>query len=83
MSQKMAFTRATFLAYVLPPFLCQYWMGVLVQLEGTRFYRMALLPVVVYLAWRGAFVDMSGGDPTQGQMNTVLIVGAPVPRSSP
>ena len=49
-------------------------MGVLVQLEGTRTYRMALLPVTVYLAWRATFVDMSGGDPTRAQMNITLVV---------
>lgn len=54
--------------------MCLYFMGVLVQLKGTRFYRLALLPVVVWFAWRGAFVDMSGGDPKQAQLNTALMV---------
>ena len=54
-------------------------MGVLVQLNGTRFYRLAFLPVVVWFAWRGIFVDMSGGDPRQVYMNTVLIVSDPGP----
>ncbi|KAG9308680.1 hypothetical protein JVU11DRAFT_11637 [Chiua virens] len=51
-------------------------MAVLVQLSGTRFYRLALLPVTVWLAWRGAFVDMSGGDVKQAQANTMIIVSS-------
>ena len=54
-------------------------MGVLVQLNGTRFYRLAFLPLIVWLSWRGIFVDMSGGDPRQVHMNTVLIVSDPGP----
>ncbi|KAF8438370.1 hypothetical protein L210DRAFT_3646664 [Boletus edulis BED1] len=72
-SQKIGLTTATFIGYIVPPLMCQYFMGVLVQLEGTRFYRFALLPVLVWFAWRGMFVDMSGGDPKQGQMNVGLI----------
>ena len=78
-SQKIALTRATFLAYILPPAVCLYFMGVLVQLKGTRFYRLAFLPVVVWFSWRGIFVDMSGGDPRQVHMNTVVIVSGPDP----
>ena len=78
-SQKIALTRATFFAYILPPAVCLYVMGVLVQLKGTRFYRLALFPAVVWLAWRGTFVDMSGGDPRQAGMNNMLIVSDPDP----
>ena len=78
-SQKIPLTRATFLAYILPPAVCLYFMGVLVQLKGTRFYRLAFLPALVWLCWRGMFVDMSGGDPKQGQMNTGLIVSGSGP----
>jgi hypothetical protein len=49
-------------------------MGVLIQLEGTRSYRLALLPVTLYLAGRAAFVDMSGGDPTNAQMDSMLVM---------
>ena len=80
-SQKIALTRTTFLAYIVPPVVCLYFMGVLVQLKGTHFYRLAFLPVIVWLAWRGTFVDMSGGDPKQAQMNTMLIVSDPSPVS--
>ena len=76
-SQKIALTRATFLAYILPPEVCLYVMGVLIQLQGTRFYRLAFLPVVVWFAWRGIFVDMSGCNPRLAEMNTVLIVSDP------
>ena len=76
MSQTVCLTKATFLVYILPPFACQYLMGVLVQLEGTRTYRIALLPVAVSLAWRATFVDMSGGDPTKAPMDFTLIVSS-------
>ena len=78
-SHKIALTGTTFLTYVLPPLVCLYFMGVLVQLKGTRFYRLALLPIVGWLAWRGSFVDMSGGDRKHGQMNTGIIVSASGP----
>ena len=74
MSQTIGLTKATFLTYILPPFICQYLMGVLVQLEGTRTYRVAFLPVTACIAWRATFVDMSAGDPTKAQMNAMLIV---------
>ena len=67
-------TKTTFLAYIVPPFVCQYLMGVLMQLEGTHFYRLALLPIAVWLAWRATCVDMSGGDASQVQANSILIV---------
>ncbi|KAF8124324.1 hypothetical protein EV363DRAFT_1354184, partial [Boletus edulis] len=73
MSHTVGLTMATFLAYMLPPFVCQYLMGVLVQLEGTRFYRLALLPLTLYFAWRATFVDLSGGDPALAQKNTQLV----------
>ncbi|KAI9573448.1 hypothetical protein HD554DRAFT_2035262 [Boletus coccyginus] len=74
MSRKSALTTPTFLARILPPEVCLYLMGVLVQLKGTRFYRLALLPVLVWFSWRGIFVDMSGGDPRDAAMNTMLIL---------
>lgn len=74
MSQKISLTKATFFAYILPPVAILYLMGVLVQLKETRFYRLALLPVIAWFSWRGVFVDMSGGDPKLAQMNTILIV---------
>ena len=76
-SQKIALTKTTFLAYIVPPEVCLYFMGVLVQLKGTRFYRLAFLPALVWFAWRGIFLDMSGGDPRQAHMNTVFIVSDP------
>ncbi|KAF8124321.1 hypothetical protein EV363DRAFT_1354174 [Boletus edulis] len=72
-SQNIGLTAATLLSYIVPPLVCLYFMGVLVQFEGTRFYRFALLPVLVWFAWRGILVDTSGGDSKLGQMNTVLI----------
>lgn len=74
MSQSISPTKTTFLAYILPPFACHYLMGVLVQLKGTRSYRLALMPVLVWFAWRATFVDMSRGDPTKTQANSMLAV---------
>ncbi|KAG8215148.1 hypothetical protein J3R82DRAFT_8639 [Butyriboletus roseoflavus] len=71
--REIGLTSATFLAYILPPLVCQYLMGVLVQLNRTRFYRLALLPVTVWLAWRATLVDMSGGHPAKVQTNSMLI----------
>lgn len=76
MSHTVALTKATFLAYILPPFVCQYLMGVLVQLEGTHTYRLALLPITLCLAWRATFVDVSGGDPARTQSNSMLVVSS-------
>ncbi|KAF8553845.1 hypothetical protein OG21DRAFT_1441204 [Imleria badia] len=73
MSQTIDLTRTTFFAYIFPPFVCQYLMGVLVQLEGTRAYRLAFFPVLLCFAWRATLVDMSGGDPTKVQANTMLV----------
>ena len=56
-----------------------YFMGVLVQLNGMRFYRLAFLPALVWFAWRGTFIDMSGGDPKQAGMNNMLVVSDPGP----
>jgi hypothetical protein len=78
-SKKIALTKTTFLAYIVPPAVCLYFMGVLVQIKGTHFYRLAFLPVIVWLAWRGIFVDMSGGDPRQADMNNSHIVSDPGP----
>ena len=78
-SQKIALTRATFLAYIVPLAVCLYFMGVLVQLRGTRFYRLALLPALLWFAWRSIFIDMSGGDPRQAGMNNTFIVSDPGP----
>ena len=77
--QKIALTRASFLAYIVPPAMSLYFMGVLVQPKGTRFYRLAFLPALVWFAWRGTVIDMSGGDPRQAGMNNMLIVSDPGP----
>ena len=59
--------------------MCLYFMGVLVQLKGTQFYRLAFLPAVVWFSWRGIFVDVSGGDPRLVRINNLFIVSNPVP----
>ncbi|KAF8841621.1 hypothetical protein BDN67DRAFT_1068326 [Paxillus ammoniavirescens] len=73
-SQKASLTIDSFLTYVLPVFACQYSMGVLVQLRGTHVYRVALLPILLWLAWQAsASIDCSGGDRKQAQLNAVFV----------
>ena len=51
-------------------YLCCYLMGVLVLKPGTRIYRLALLPLALYAAFRGATkYDHSEGDAAQGFRN--------------
>ncbi|KIJ18060.1 hypothetical protein PAXINDRAFT_167360 [Paxillus involutus ATCC 200175] len=74
-SQKASLTVDSFLTYVLPVFACQYLMGVLVQLRGTYAYRVALLPILLWLAWQASVsIDCSGGDRKQAQLNAVFVV---------
>ncbi|KIK92464.1 hypothetical protein PAXRUDRAFT_829932 [Paxillus rubicundulus Ve08.2h10] len=49
-------------------------MGVLVQLRGTRVYRVALLPILLWLAWQAsASINLAGGDRKQAQLNAVFV----------
>ncbi|KIJ61702.1 hypothetical protein HYDPIDRAFT_176869 [Hydnomerulius pinastri MD-312] len=65
---------SSFLTFVLPVLICQYLMGVLVQLKGTFLHRVALLPVLLWFVWRASItIDPSGGDPNQAQLNAVFI----------
>lgn len=59
------FVRGALLAYI-----CYYAMAVLVILPNTRHYRIYLLPIGSYLAFRAATMyDYSGGDPAQKFQN--------------
>ncbi|KAF8841623.1 hypothetical protein BDN67DRAFT_949207 [Paxillus ammoniavirescens] len=52
-------------------------MGVLVQLRGTLVYRVALMPISLWLAWHAsASIDFSGGDPTRAQQNAAFAVSS-------
>ncbi|KIJ18059.1 hypothetical protein PAXINDRAFT_71482 [Paxillus involutus ATCC 200175] len=74
-SQRASLTIDSFLTYVLPVFACQYLMGVLVQLRGTYVYRVALLPILLWLAWQAsASIDCAGGDRKQAQLNAVFVI---------
>ncbi|KAF9238542.1 membrane bound O-acyl transferase family-domain-containing protein [Melanogaster broomeanus] len=64
---------ASFLTYILPVVACQYSMAVLVQLKGTQVYRLALLPIMLWFAWRASVsVNSSGGDPSRAMHNSGL-----------
>ncbi|KIJ08736.1 hypothetical protein PAXINDRAFT_102467 [Paxillus involutus ATCC 200175] len=76
-SQGASLTIGSFLTYILPVFACQYLMGVLVQLRGTLIYRVALFPIMLWLAWQAnASIDFSGGDPTLAHLNTAFLMSA-------
>ncbi|KAF9238548.1 hypothetical protein BU15DRAFT_47604 [Melanogaster broomeanus] len=67
---------ASFLTYILPVFACQYSMAVLVQLKGTQVYRLALLPIILWFAWRASVsVNPSGGDPSKAMRDSGLVSG--------
>ncbi|KAH7882093.1 membrane bound O-acyl transferase family-domain-containing protein [Phlebopus sp. FC_14] len=73
-TRKSALTTQSFLSFILPVIALQYSMGVLVQLKGTAIYRMALLPVLLWSAFRAAnSIDLSGGNPMQAHNNATFI----------
>jgi hypothetical protein len=73
-SSKTSLTMGSFVTYILPVLACRYSMGVLVQLRGTQVYRVALLPIMLWFAWRAIIsVDLSGGDPMQAELQSFLI----------
>ena len=54
-------------------------MAVLVQLPRTSLYRVALLPVVYWLAFRASVsLDLSWNDPSYAQFNEGLAVSLQV-----
>ncbi|KAI6003208.1 membrane bound O-acyl transferase family-domain-containing protein [Pisolithus orientalis] len=60
--------------YVLPIFAMQYFMGALVQLKNTALLRIALLPVVLWLAWRAvSALDFSCGNHEKAQANAIFV----------
>src|SRR5438128_2272592 len=59
----------------LPVILGYYVMAVLVQLPRTRLYRLAFLPVVLWLAFRaGMILDFSQGRSDKVYLNQGLVV---------
>ncbi|KAI6151254.1 hypothetical protein BKA82DRAFT_4125654 [Pisolithus tinctorius] len=65
----------TFFAYVLPPCLAYQVVAVLVILPGTRMLRIALWPLIVFLAVRvEMFVDFSCGNPQWSFLNVGCVL---------
>ncbi|KAI5984675.1 hypothetical protein EDD15DRAFT_2375114 [Pisolithus albus] len=59
--------------HVLPILAAQYVMGVLVQLRNTALLRIALLPIIPWLAWRAfSLFDFSCGDHEKAQGNSLF-----------
>ncbi|KAI5984668.1 membrane bound O-acyl transferase family-domain-containing protein, partial [Pisolithus albus] len=60
--------------YILPIFAMQYFMGTLVQLKNTALFRVALLPIVPWLAWRAvSALDLSCGIHEKAQANAIFV----------
>lgn len=69
-SAALPFDTYTLFVHVLPAFLSFYVVAVLVTLPGTRTLRIALLPLIVFLAFHAAiFVDFSCGNPQRAYLN--------------
>ena len=67
---RLPVTPARFFFGVLPAYLCYYVMAVLVTSPGTKIYRMSLMPLGVFLAFRAATsFDYAAGDPAQNFQN--------------
>lgn len=68
--QRVTPTWSNLAAFLAPVFLSYYAMAVLVQLQRTKLYRVALLPLVFWLALRaGTSLDFSGGQPEYAYFN--------------
>ncbi|KAI6151250.1 hypothetical protein BKA82DRAFT_4125575 [Pisolithus tinctorius] len=74
-SARVPFDIYTFFAYVLPPCLFYQIVAVLVILPGTRMLRIALWPLIVFLALRVVmFVDFSCGNPQWSYLNVGCVM---------
>jgi hypothetical protein len=68
-------TWTSFVQLFTPPLLSYYVTAVLVQLPGTRWIRIALLPVTILLSFRaGTRLDLSFGHDTLTYLNQGLSV---------
>ncbi|KAI6113911.1 hypothetical protein EDD16DRAFT_1119137 [Pisolithus croceorrhizus] len=73
MTDKTCPTGRDIVVHVLPILAAQYVMGVLVQLRNTALLRVALLPIVPWLAWRAfSLFDFSCGDHEKAQANALF-----------
>ncbi|KAI6028994.1 membrane bound O-acyl transferase family-domain-containing protein [Pisolithus marmoratus] len=71
--QPVPLTWPNLAAFLAPAFFTYYAMAVLVQLPRTKLYRIALLPLVLWLALRaGVSLDFSGKQPSYGFLNKGL-----------
>ncbi|KAI6014169.1 hypothetical protein EDC04DRAFT_673610 [Pisolithus marmoratus] len=72
-TDKICPTGKDIVVHVLPIFAVQYVMGVLVQLRNTALLRIALLPIIPWLAWRGfSLFDFSCGNHEKAQANALF-----------
>ncbi|KIK18576.1 hypothetical protein PISMIDRAFT_180257 [Pisolithus microcarpus 441] len=73
-TEKICPTGKDAVVYILPIFAMQYFMGTLVQLKNTALFRVALLPIVPWLAWRAvSALDLSCGIHEKAQANAIFV----------
>ncbi|KAI6047014.1 membrane bound O-acyl transferase family-domain-containing protein [Pisolithus marmoratus] len=71
--QPVPLTWSNLAVFLAPAFFTYYAMAVLVQLPRTKLYRIALLPLVLWLALRaGVSLDFSGKQPRYAFLNKGL-----------
>ena len=74
-STKVPIDVLIFVTYVIPPVACYVVVAVLAVTPQTRAIRVALWPVVAFLAFRAAVsVDISLGNPDQRILNVNFVV---------
>ncbi|EGN98972.1 hypothetical protein SERLA73DRAFT_108219 [Serpula lacrymans var. lacrymans S7.3] len=67
---------SNFSTYFLPLLVSYYALAVLVQLPRTYLFRLALLPITLWLAFRaGVNLDLSWADPQRSFLNQGLVLG--------
>lgn len=63
-------TPKVFAVYAVPAYMSYYAMAVLVMLPGTRVYRLAFLPLALYVLFRSVVhCDASSGVPEYNHLN--------------
>ncbi|KAI6014171.1 hypothetical protein EDC04DRAFT_3145164 [Pisolithus marmoratus] len=74
MTERICPTGKDIIVHILPIVATLYVMGVLVQLRNTALLRIALLPIIPWLAWRAAsLLDFSCGDQEKAQANALFV----------
>ena len=65
---------ATFASYIVPLLVCYLAIAVLAVTPQTHAFRIALWPIIAWLALRAVHIDMSSGKPELKLFNGELLV---------